>query len=884
MCSSDLIRYVNQKGDSYTSDKLIADVSDRDYCIQGLDGVSGYTFVSASRFDGSSLVGFYAPVYYGGGICGVMVGFLEDSSITELLSSQFRGYTANTMLASWDGRLLGMAADVDTGEEHITSLDEVAQHTENPQDMWHGLELHSETRILLNGNRGDTVAYMVPVKNTQWSLLQSFPPEAAAEAIAVVNNEEQLLLVLFLLAVGAFSARVLFHLRRRSALERQRAEAERVAGLLGSVADDYICLIDVNLVTEQEEQFRLRSGQALGQWQDGNADYTSSINHFAEKFVSPQDRELFLETASLPHLRQVFAKEKSCYVEYDAIVDGKNRRFQGKFTLCTDQFPEPHMLVGIRDITALAREKLKTRTTLDLIVSAASRVYPVIIEENLTKNWALTVYNQGPVHSGQIEERRYTVEEMLQGLRDTIPESSDYQALCRTMGRKSLLDAYAQGTKEKSLRLRQTGDDGTPHWMEMHCILMENGIGEVCAIVLVRCIDEDIRRTEDLRQAKEAAESASRAKSTFLFNMSHDIRTPMNAIMGFSTLAEQHMDDPQKVKECLEKISLSGEHLLRLINSILDMARIESGRIELKEAPHRLSDTMHAMQCMFQSDALKREQELVFHTNIQHDCMYFDELRLNQIQLNLIGNAIKYTPNGGIITVILEETGLRLDAASYRLVVRDTGIGMSEDFLKNVFTPFEREQQAVTKGIEGSGLGLAITKRLVEEMGGKITCTSRQGQGSEFVCTFRFRLSSPEALLHTQEQEITIPEAKGRRILVVEDNALNREISREFLQAEGFTVAEAEDGAAAVRMVRDSAPGDYALILMDIQMPNMNGYEATRHIRALDDERLAGIPIIAVTANAFEEDRQAALNAGMDGHISKPIDRNTLLKEIGRFL
>lgn len=879
----DRIRYVNQKGESYTSDKMVADVSDRDYCIQGLAGESGYTFVAASRFDGEPLVGFYAPVHYGGGLCGVMVGYLEAGSITELLSSQFRGYTANTMLASWDGRLLGIAAEVDAGEENITSLDEVAQHTEHPQDMWEGLEQHRETRILLEGSKGDTLAYLVPVKGTQWSLLQSFPPEAAAEAIAEVTNREQLVLGLFLLIVGVFSARVLFHLRKRSVLERQRAEAERMARLLGNVADDYICLIDVNLTTEKGEQFRMRSGQALTDWQSRNADYSGSVKSFAEKIVSPQDRNRFLETADLSHLRQVFTREKDCYIEYNAIVNGQTRRFQGKFTLCTDQFPEPHMLVGIRDITALTREKLKTRTTLDLIVSAASRVYPVIIEENLTRDRASTVYNQGLVSHGWVEQN-YSIADMLLGLRRTVPGKEDYEALQKAMSRTALLDAYAMGAREKSLRLRQSGDDGALHWMEMRTILMENGIGEVCAIALVRCIDEDIRMTEDLRQAKEAAESASRAKSTFLFNMSHDIRTPLNAIMGFSAMAEKHMDDPERVKDCLEKISLSGEHLLRLINSILDMARIESGRIELKEAPHRLSETMGAMQCMFQADAAKREQQLVFHTEILHDCVCFDELRLNQVQLNLIGNAIKYTPNGGTVTVTLVETGLGQETASYRLSVRDTGIGMSEEFQKNVFTAFERDQQAVAQGIEGSGLGLSITKRLVEEMGGKITCTSRQGQGSEFVCIFRFRLSSPEALQKTQAHTLPIPEARGKRVLLVEDNALNREISRELLEAQGLAVEEAEDGNIAVEKVRGSAPGYYAIVLMDIQMPKMNGYEATRAIRALENKDLANIPIIAVTANAFEEDRRAALSAGMNGHIAKPIDTNTLMGEIGKFL
>ena len=878
----DRIRYVNTKGESFTSDKKIANVSDRDYFTAGMRGESGYTFVGDSRFDGSKLVGFYAPVRYDGSICGVMVGFLEESSITELLSSSFRGYTANTMLASWDGRILGMAVEFDQGEESVTTLDEVARHTSNPQDMWTGLEQRLETRISLDGNRGDTVAYVVPVENTQWSILQAFPPEAAEEAISQVNNGEQQLMGMFLAVVAVFGTRILLLMRKRSALERQRADAERTAALLGNVADEYICLADVNLTTQQEEQFYVRGGMTLTDRSDGNLDYTYRSRKFAREIVCDRDRAMFLEETDLACLRRAFLDRKEHYIEYDGVINGQKRRLQEKFTLCSDGFREPHMLLGIRDITEQTREKLKTRTTLDLIVSAASTVYPVIIEENLTRNLAFTVYNQGLIHKGWTE-RRYAVDEMILGLRPTVPDDRDYETLKSIMEADMLLKDYAQGNREKQIRIRQLGDDGVLHWMEIRNILMENGMGEICAIVMVRCVDEEIRMTEDLRSAKEAAESASKAKSTFLFNMSHDIRTPMNAIMGFSALAEKHIHDPEKVTDCLEKINLSGEHLLKLINSILDMARIESGRIELKEEPHRLSDSVEAMRCLFQADAAKKDLSLKFRTDIRNDWVYTDELRLNQIQLNLIGNAIKYTPAGGTVTVTLEETETEKESGTYRLRVKDTGIGMSEEYQKNLFEAFERDQAAVDSGIEGSGLGLSITRRLVEIMNGTITCTSRQGVGSEFVCTFRFRLAAPLEREKTGEAQ-AVPIADGKRVLLVEDNALNREISRELLTEQGFLVEEAEDGDIAVGKVANSAPGYYDLILMDIQMPRMDGYEAARRIRALEDKALAKIPIIAVTANAFEEDRQAALKAGMNGHVGKPIDMDVLRAEIRKCL
>ena len=598
--------------------------------------------------------------------------------------------------------------------------------------------------------------------------------------------------------------------------------------------------------------------------------------------VCEKDRAEFLRVSALPALKEVLAEQKHFYHEYDAVIDGKPVRLQEKYTLCTDQFPEPHILIGIRDITELIREKLKTKTSMDLIVSAASTVYPYILEENLTRNKAHTVYNQGIVHRGSME--RFTVDEMLESLRETVLDPEDYAKVTRLLGRDSLLKAYAEGTRDLKLRIRQKADDGLMHWMGVRTILMENGGGDICAITLVRCIDDDIQRTEDLERAKEAAESASRAKSTFLFNMSHDIRTPLNAIMGFSAMAERYVNDEEKVMDCLKKINVSGEHLLQLINNVLDMARIKSGRVELNPQPHRIRDNILDLSCIFQADARKKNLDLQFRVDIEDEIAVYDLLRTNQIALNLVGNAIKYTPEGGKIRVTIRQEGREGDCALYAYSVKDTGIGMSEAFLRNVFDAFEREHRPIISGVEGTGLGLSITQRLVEHMGGTITCTSEQGKGSEFVCHFRFPVAGPESLEEKggpRDQELR---AEGKRILLVEDNALNREISREILEADGFAVEDADDGDVAVEKIRWAEPGYFDLVLMDIQMPRMDGYEATRRIRALDNPELARIPIIAVTANAFEEDRMAALDAGMDGHVAKPIDVRILRQTIARYL
>ena len=702
-----------------------------------------------------------------------------------------------------------------------------------------------------------------------------------------VNADERFVMFLFAMVAIAFIFHLMYIVRKKNLMERNREQRERVTNLLQNVADDYICLIDVNLKTEQEEQFRLYEGNVLGDWAQGNFDYNHCIENYAKTVVCEEDRARFEEATSLPTLKKILAGQKDFYIEYKANIVGKEHILQEKFTICRDKPQEEHMLTGIRDITQLTKERVKVQTSMDLIVSAASTVYPFIVEENLTRNKAKTIYNQGIVKTGVME--RTSMDDMMEKVKETVIIEEDYKRLCSTMSRQAQIEAYQRGERELCQRIRQLGDDGELHWMEVRNILMTNITGNLYSISMVRCVDEDIRQTMELRDAKEAAESASRAKSAFLFNMSHDIRTPMNAIMGFSSMAERYVDDPEKVQDCLRKINLSGEHLLKLINNVLDLARIESGRTEMNIQACRIPDSMGQMEYIFQADCRKKNLTLEVTSDIQDEIIFCDMLKINQIELNLIGNAIKYTPEGGRIIYSVTQTGRENDFATYRCTVKDNGIGMSPEFCGHVFEAFEREHSSSTNGIEGSGLGLAITKRLVDEMGGTITCQSEQGAGSEFTFVLTFRVGTEEDLPRDvitdadgqilEEKELDM---SGKRVLLVEDNELNREISRELLENEGILVEEAEDGDAAVEIVRNSVPGYYDMVLMDIQMPKMDGYEATRQIRALSDPALSQIPIVAVTANAFEEDRHAAREAGMNGHIAKPISVKQLREQMAR--
>ncbi len=529
-------------------------------------------------------------------------------------------------------------------------------------------------------------------------------------------------------------------------------------------------------------------------------------------------------------------------------------------------------------------------------------------------------------------------------------------------------------------------------------------------------------RTEELSRALKAADSANRAKTTFLNNMSHDIRTPMNAIVGYTALATTHLDNRERAMDYLEKITQASSHLMSLINDVLDMSRIESGKVTIEERPGNLAEILQGLRSIIQSDVYAKHLELFIDTvDVVNEEIFCDRLRLNQILLNLVSNAIKFTPSGGTVAVrVTQKPSQKSGCAVYEFVVRDTGIGMSPEFVETIFDPFTRERNSTVSGIQGTGLGMAITKNIVDMMGGTIDITSKKGEGTEFRVNLEFRLSGErkevpeigelkglrslvvdddlvccqsvakmlrqvgmraewthsgrEAVIRTEEamelgdsfhvyivdwampemdgietvrqirravgedspiilmsaydwadieetarsagvtdfiskplfvsdlhrtlknsisrepEEVLTQEDpqpavfEGKRILLVEDNELNREIATEILQESGFQVEDAENGKAACEKVENSRPGYYDLILMDIQMPVMDGYEASRYIRRLKDPALARIPIIAMTANAFEEDKRAVISAGMDGHLSKPIDVGNMLKALEELL
>lgn len=375
-----------------------------------------------------------------------------------------------------------------------------------------------------------------------------------------------------------------------------------------------------------------------------------------------------------------------------------------------------------------------------------------------------------------------------------------------------------------------------------------------------------------------AAENANRAKTTFLNNMSHDIRTPMNAIVGFTALAESNIDDKEQVQDYLGKISVSSQHLLSLINDVLDMSRIESGKIVLEEDDVHLPDVINDIRTIIQPNIDEKNQDLSVGTaGIVNEDIVTDKMRLNQILLNLLSNAMKFTPEGGAIDFsATEKPSSEEGYTNIEFRVKDNGIGMNEEFKGKIFEAFTREKSSTVSGIQGTGLGMAITKNIVDMMGGTIKVISEEGKGSEFIVDIPCRISdAPKDKEEAPEVKVDLT---GKRILLAEDNEMNQMIATAILEGVGCIVEVAGDGTYAVEKIKDQPAGYYDVILMDIQMPNMDGYQASKEIRALDDPVKANIPIIALTANAFEEDRKVAIEAGMNGHLAKPYDIERMME------
>ncbi|SMG31484.1 hybrid sensor histidine kinase/response regulator [Fibrobacter sp. UWB13] len=646
---------------------------------------------------------------------------------------------------------------------------------------------------------------------------------------------------------------------------RELDQYSDIANTLGDGFDN-IYYVDIN-----DNSFIEFNAQGVVKTLDAKncSDFFAGFEQALEKVVYREDWEAVQEFIDKEKLLRDLENDRAVSVSFRFSFDGRLVYYRLKATRTPDS--ENHIVVTLENVDEEESAKAERK-------AIANRDMAVI--SGLSDDFGCVVY----VDYETLSEVHYRFDPMfdemvpgwskinnfgkrLEVLVDTVVHPSDRESFCAATEPAKVLDMVEREHMYfVNFRLQVGGED---IYYQIKFVKDENFKNHV--IAGFHSVDAETKRE---MANLEKAELANKAKSAFLFNMSHDIRTPLNAMIGFTDMAVKNIDDKAKALDCLNKSKLSSEHLLSLINDVLDMSRIESGKVELDLNPVNLGENSEDYVPMLRSLAEKKNVHFDFaQHDIQNRYVYVDFLRLNQVVINVVSNAVKYTPSGGSVTVDISQIpSERVGYGLYQIVIKDTGIGMSAEYQQHLFDEFSRERTSTVSKQQGTGLGLAITKRIIDMMEGSIEVDSKVGEGSKFTIRIPMRIQEhPEDVeqvrfAHSEQEAVSF---EGFKVLVVEDNELNLEISKDILESAGVVVESAEDGSIAVERLKEKGPDYYDCILMDIQMPVMDGFEATRTIRQMFPDKR--IPIIALSANAFDEDRRKSFEAGMDGHLAKPI-------------
>ena len=607
-----------------------------------------------------------------------------------------------------------------------------------------------------------------------------------------------------------------------------------------------------------------------------------SLEEFIDRTFGPASGD------DLRHRMENFLDEQTSLYQEGRLADGRWLRISLDHTGRSERFAYGFL----EDFTRTKEAEQRSEQYVEVIDSLGAEYFALYLVDMRTNE--LEIYRRGEDDTAEFavaSERESDYPAAMGRYIDTFVVDEDRARVRAEIGPDVLWKRLEDGDADFSVGYRRLFG-GEEQYVELRIIRLPHSESKV--ILAARNVTGEMREQLSqkvaLQNALDLAEHASQAKSTFLTNMSHDFRTPMNSISGFASIALDHMNDTDRVRDCLRKIMLSSDHLLSLVNDILDVSRIESGKMSFNEDIVDLPAAIAEVESMFGEKAAACGIDLAVEVGrLVHEKVATDPLRLNQILVNTVGNAVKFTPEGGLVTVRLTERGgAPRGFGSYTISVSDTGCGMSEEFLERIFLPFERDGVGYTNKTEGTGLGMTITKSLVDLMGGDIRVESALGRGSTFTITLPLRLADPDEVAHAREregdQERCQRDFTGCKVLVADDDDLSREILVEILKDYGFTPEEARDGDAAVRKVASAEPFYYDAVLMDMRMPRMDGDEAAREIRSLDRPDAATLPIIAETADAFEEGQRRAKEAGMTALTTKPLNIHALIALLAEYI
>jgi len=623
-----------------------------------------------------------------------------------------------------------------------------------------------------------------------------------------------------------------------------------------------------------------------------HARYTDTKTEYVDTMVAPEDRDRMQEEISLPYILKQFETRDQFSVDFLRMLESGPRHYRIDIARVFMPGGRTGVMMGFKDVdvevsqgramqqaledATKAKEEYRRAAVAHMTYSKVAQAlagdyFSIYIVDPDTDEFAEYSATKEYDDLG-IEKAGKDFFALSRSNMERLVFSGDRDRVLGTFHRRKVMSILERdGHFTMKYRL-MTGE--TPIWVSMKVTLLEDQDGRHL-IIGMNNIDAQMKRETEYQ--RHIAEARTRARNDFLANMSHDIRTPMNAIVGYTNIAKGNMNDPGTVTNALEKIGSSSHYLLSLINDILDISKIESGKMQINPGPCDLGNIFRRIEDITALQAKNKSLILTYrHESVRHYRVNADELRIEQVLVNIISNAIKYTPAGKTVDLIAEEEPAEGNRYLYRFIVRDTGIGISEEYLPHIFESFTREEKSTVNRIQGTGLGLAITAKVVELMGGTISVKSTLGEGSEF--TVELELESLDTEENDAKPEQDSIDLSGCRVLLVEDNEINAEIAQVILSQYGIETDRAENGQEGVRQVQEHGEGYYDAVLMDIQMPVMNGYEATRAIRALEGDSYQTLPIIAMSANAYDEDIQDSLAAGMNAHIAKPYNPEDLLK------
>ena len=1034
----DALLFTDANGTDHASDGATSDAQGRDYYIKGMKGESGISVVFDSRLYDETMMCFYAPIRCEGEIIGVLRGaYLAEEYLKDMLSTTYFGEDASVHLCMKDGRVIACSDTRAHDGDLITMLVETDVVDEKTAaEAQNIFENGGEGAFLCDsGSKTDNICVRY-LDDNEFVLVQTFPKNVTQR---MIRDENMVGIWLEAMLIGLFVLYVILLLvhgkRQKKILEQENREMGYIINGVHTMFTRF-AVIDFETDTYQYLEGTRPENSGLevsGRYQD-LTEYLCSI------MIEESDRKEFAEFIDRNSVIEALKEQNELRFECHILQSGMVK-WEHMYIVCLERKDgmASRLLFSRQNITEEKEKELRIQAEMSL-ADRKERQYRIAITSNSFCTFEFNL-------SQDLVEQ--DIVRVLDGRQISLLEKSGLQAPCKasecfekwkrfileesmedysaTVNIAYLMERFEQGDAEVNVDYWSRASEGKQMCVRQSFIMTrDNDTDDIMVMVVSKEITEQVRKqreqTQALQDALMQAQHANRAKTTFLSNMSHDIRTPMNAIIGFTTIAVSHIDNKEQVRDCLQKVLSSSNHLLSLINDILDMSRIESGKVQIKEQECNISELMHNLVNIIQPQVKAKQLELFIDTfEVANEDVIADALKLNQVFINLLSNAVKYTPAGGTITFrIMQKTTFRHGYGDYIFIVKDNGIGMSPEFVDHIFEPFERETTVTQNGIQGTGLGMAITKNIIEMMSGTISVESEPGKGSIFTVELGLKLQDTEknaaqikeleglralvvdddfntcesvskmlkqlgmrsewttsgreaayrakiayeegdayhtyivdwqmpetsgvetarrirsavgdkapiiiltayewmdieeearaagvtafcakplfmsdlktVLLATnnlgekkeeEEAEWTKADFGGKRILLVEDIELNREIAELILTEAGFLVEMAPDGTDAVAMVENSQEYYYDAVLMDVQMPIMDGYEATRTIRNLPREDVKTLPIIAMTANALEEDKEAALKNGMNAHIAKPLDMDIFISVLKEFI